>query len=163
MRTRRSARSAARRRPPYSAGTPRAAGSRRPRARIEVRAPSSGPPLTTTSRSGVKTSVETSRAQLLRGSEQPRPFSRAFFASPGLSVTSISSRNPPRRRAARSARVCAEADELRVVRRPRREALRPDVERLEQVRLAGAVRPDRQHEPGASSSSRTRTSGSRGA
>ena len=41
----------------------------------------------------------------------------------------------------------AEADQLRVGARARREALRADVQRLEQVRLAGAVRPDDEHEP----------------
>jgi hypothetical protein len=41
----------------------------------------------------------------------------------------------------------AETDELRVGARPRREPLRADVERLEQVRLADAVRADREDEP----------------
>ena len=41
----------------------------------------------------------------------------------------------------------AEPDQPRLRARPRREALRPDVQRLEQVRLPGAVRPDHQHEP----------------
>src|SRR5207244_4519605 len=39
-----------------------------------------------------------------------------------------------------------EADQLRVGPSPRREALRADVQRLEQVRLAGAVRADGQDE-----------------
>jgi hypothetical protein len=42
----------------------------------------------------------------------------------------------------------AEADELLVGTRARREALRADVERFEQVRLAGAVRPGDEDEPG---------------
>jgi hypothetical protein len=41
---------------------------------------------------------------------------------------------------------CAETDQLRIRPRSRREALRRDVQRLEQVRLADAVRPDRQQE-----------------
>jgi hypothetical protein len=41
-----------------------------------------------------------------------------------------------------------EADELRVVAAPRREALRADVQRLEQVRLARPVLTDGEHEPG---------------
>jgi hypothetical protein len=41
----------------------------------------------------------------------------------------------------------AEANELSIVPAPRREALRPDVERLEQIRLARAVPADRQYEP----------------
>jgi len=40
-----------------------------------------------------------------------------------------------------------EADQLGVVARAWREALRADVQRLEQVRLADAVRPDRKNEP----------------
>jgi len=41
----------------------------------------------------------------------------------------------------------AEADELRIGARPRREPLRADVQRLEQVRLADTVRADRENEP----------------
>jgi hypothetical protein len=41
----------------------------------------------------------------------------------------------------------AEADQLRILPCSRREPLRPDVQRLEQVRLADAVRPDRQDDP----------------
>ena len=43
--------------------------------------------------------------------------------------------------------VLAEPEELCVRPRAWREPLRPDVQRLEQVRLAGAVRPDDQDEP----------------
>jgi hypothetical protein len=42
----------------------------------------------------------------------------------------------------------AEPDELRVGARPWREPLRPDVQRLEQVRLARAVRAHDEHEAG---------------
>ena len=38
-------------------------------------------------------------------------------------------------------RITPEAHQLRVCPRPRREPLRPDVQRLEQIRLAGPVRP----------------------
>jgi hypothetical protein len=41
----------------------------------------------------------------------------------------------------------AEADELRVRPRARREALRPDVQGLEQVRLSRSVGPDGEYEP----------------
>jgi hypothetical protein len=41
----------------------------------------------------------------------------------------------------------AEADELRVIAAARRKALRPDVKRLEEIRLAGSVLPDREDEP----------------
>ena len=41
----------------------------------------------------------------------------------------------------------SEPDQLAVVARARREPLRRDVQRLEQVRLACAVRPGREHEP----------------
>ena len=44
-------------------------------------------------------------------------------------------------------RVGAETNELRVVAAARRETLRADVQRLEQVRLAGAVLTDREHDP----------------
>jgi hypothetical protein len=42
----------------------------------------------------------------------------------------------------------AEANELGIVPAARREALRPDVDRLEQIRLARAVAADGQQEPG---------------
>src|SRR5207237_1442093 len=45
-----------------------------------------------------------------------------------------------------TARLLAEAHDLRVRARARREALRPHVHGLEQVRLAGAVRPGHEHE-----------------
>jgi hypothetical protein len=44
-------------------------------------------------------------------------------------------------------RLLAEADQLRVLARARREPLGADVQRLEQVRLADAVRPDREDDP----------------
>ena len=42
----------------------------------------------------------------------------------------------------------AEADELRIGPGARREALRADVKRLEQIRLPGAVRAGHEHQPG---------------
>ena len=47
-----------------------------------------------------------------------------------------------------AARRLAEADQLRIVSRARREALRRDVQRLEQVRLAGTVTADDEHDAG---------------
>jgi hypothetical protein len=44
-------------------------------------------------------------------------------------------------------RLLAEADQLRVLASPRGEPLCADMQRLEQVRLAGAVRPDRENDP----------------
>jgi hypothetical protein len=44
--------------------------------------------------------------------------------------------------------VLAEADELRVAARARREALRAEVQRLEQIRLAGAVLANDEDDPG---------------
>src|SRR3954454_1243232 len=41
----------------------------------------------------------------------------------------------------------SEADQVRIAARPGREALRADMQRLEQVRLAGAVWTDDEHEP----------------
>ena len=78
------------------------------------------------------------------------PFSDAVLALAAAgATTSVLDRHAGRaRRAARSrAAVRAEADQLRVGARPRREALRAEVQRLEQVRLAGAVRADDEHEP----------------
>jgi hypothetical protein len=43
--------------------------------------------------------------------------------------------------------IATEANQLRVDPRPRRETLRPHVQRLEQVRLAGAVWTGHEHEP----------------
>src|SRR5207237_3786026 len=56
-------------------------------------------------------------------------------------------RPAPRARAPDSGARLAEADQLRVRARPRREALGPDVQRLEQVRLPRTVRPHDEHEP----------------
>ena len=100
-----------------------------------------GPPLTTASRSGVKTSVATSEPQLLGGAQARRRSARRASPSPSASVTSSSTFASPRDAAQRDpSRLLAEADELRVGARPRREALRADVQRLEQVRLPRAVR-----------------------
>jgi hypothetical protein len=86
------------------------------------------------------------RAQLLRGRErspvQPRalrlPGSQAELHLDGSAVPLAAKRDP--------AGVLAEAQHLRVRARPRREPLRPEVQRLEQVRLSGPVGPDGQHE-----------------
>jgi hypothetical protein len=51
-------------------------------------------------------------------------------------------------RDAHAGRLGSEADQLRVVARSRRESLRADVERLEEIRLACAVRPRDEHDPG---------------
>ena len=71
--------------------------------------------------------------------------------SPGPAAASreisTASRRACRRRR-RAPRRLAEADQLRVLARARREALRRDVQRLEQVRLADAVRPDDEHDAG---------------
>ena len=73
----------------------------------------------------------------------------ARFPSPTSNVTSSCKALSPRRPcSAIRAGAFAEADELRVGACPRREALRADVQRLEQVRLAGAVRADDEHEAG---------------
>jgi hypothetical protein len=44
-------------------------------------------------------------------------------------------------------RLLAEADQLSILTRPRREPLRADMQRLEQVRLADAVWPDGENDP----------------
>ncbi len=81
-----------RRTPPAA---PARAGKSRPSARSKYARRAAGPPLTTTSRSGVKTSVATS-ARSCSAARSGAPFSSARFASPGRSVSSISSFRPPR-------------------------------------------------------------------
>ncbi len=94
-----------------------------------------GPPFTTASRSGTKTSAA-SRVRSSSALASAAPFSRRRFASPGTSVTSVSAGDPPSSPDEHDPRaVLAEAHELPLRTRARREALRPDVERLEQVRL----------------------------
>ena len=121
-------------------------GASRPSTRSKYARRAAGPPLTTTSRSGVKTSVVTS-PRSCSAARSRAPFSVARLPLPSSSVTSSSSGTPARspRRATRAASR-AEAHQLRVGPRPRREALRADVQRLEQVRLAGAVRTGHEHE-----------------
>ena len=102
-------------------------------------------------------------AQLL-GRAQPRAVQRRPLAARRARASPRArAATPPRDAAQRDPRrVAPEADQLRVGARPRREALRADVQRLEQVRLAGAVRPDHEHEPRLAARGRAaRTSGSR--
>ena len=61
-------------------------------------------------------------------------------------VGELERRVAPRPLRHHAAGALAEPDELRVLPRSRREALRRDMERLEQVRLARAVRPHDEHE-----------------
>ena len=95
----------------------------------------------------MKTSVATSRrSDSADGSFAP--FTRASFAWPWRSVTASSSGAPFRVPSATHARSrLAEADQLRVLARARREPLRHDVQRLEQVRLADTVAADDEHDP----------------
>ena len=124
------------------------AGERRPSTRSKYARRAAGPPLTTARRSGVKTSVATS-PRSCSAARSRAPFSVARFPCRAARVTSSSSGTPAAVAAQRDPSLPpAEADELRVGARPRREALRADVQRLEQVRLAGAVRPGHEHEPG---------------
>ena len=142
---------------------PRGPRGGRARGRSTRGAPA-GPPFTTASRSGVKTSVDDLASQRL-GRRQPGAVQPRLLRLPWREAS-------PRARSATPARVpstptraaaCAEADQLRVLPGPRREALRPDVERLEQVRLAGAVRPDDEDDARRRGRGRaTRTSGSGG-
>ena len=149
---------------PYSAGSAgagRAAAGRATRSKYARRA--AGPPLTTTSRSGVKTSVATS-PRSCSAARSRAPFSVARLPLAAARASTSSSSGTPARDAAQRdpRRRPAEADELRVGARARREALRADVQRLEQVRLAGAVRPDRRARAPARARARAaRRSGSR--
>ena len=90
----------------------------------------------------MKTSVAASRrSDSAEGSFAP--FTRASFACPWRSVTASSSGASLRTPLDDDARGrLAEADQLRVLARARREALRHHVQRLEQVRLADAVAAD---------------------
>ena len=84
----------ARRRSP--AARRRGPGAARPSTRSKYARRAAGPPLTTASRSGVKTSVESSRrSDSAEGSRAP--FSRASFACPCRSVTVASTGDGPRR------------------------------------------------------------------
>ena len=113
--------------------------------------------MTIASRSGVKTSV----ADSLRSCSAARsraPFTSARFPSAGRQrrppiCTCVCPRTPSSRI---RADCLAEADQLRVGARARREPLRADVQRLEQVRLAGAVRAHGENEPGLERQLQTR-------
>ena len=96
----------------------------------------------------MKTSVWT-RDRNSSAEDTAAPLSRIRFASRAETRTSVSTWTlaAPARDAGRAVRG-AVADELRVLARPEREALRRDVHRLEEVRLARAVRPRDEHEPG---------------
>ena len=75
------------------------------------------------------------------------PLSSARFASLGRSVTLDLEVSPAElSRELDPSRLGAEAHQLRVVAAAGREALRTDVQRLEQVRLAGSVLADGQHQ-----------------
>ena len=105
-----------------------------------------GPLLTIARRSGVKTSVAVS-VRSCSAARRRAPFTSARLPSAVDSATPIwtgaSPRVPSTRiRAARS----PNRIKLRIRAGARREALGADVERLEQVRLPGTVRADREHE-----------------
>ena len=77
------------------------------------------------------------------------PFSRMRFGSSIESLTSGSTPTPPRSPVTRAHGLRRAAPhELRILPRAEREALRRDVDGLEEVRLAGAVRPRDEDEPG---------------
>ena len=142
----------------------RTAGSSRPSDAVEVRAARGGPALDDRQPVGREDERRHLGAELL-GRAQRRAVQLRPLASPRRSVTSSSSGRPPLSPRERDPRaVGAEADELRVRPRPRREALRADVQRLEQVRLARrrSGRP-RARGPARARARAARTSGSRGA
>ena len=157
-------RCAVRRRLAYSLASAARAGRSRPTARSRYARRVAGPPLTTASRSGVNTSVVSSCRR--RSAELSRsPLRSTRLGSWRASTTSVANAvvaEPAGKPHAR--RVGVEADHLPVASRARREPLRSDVERLEQVRLAGAVRTVEKHDPRLEAQlERRRTSGSRGA
>ena len=119
-----------------------------PAARSKYARRAAGPPLTTTSRSGVNTSVETSERSCSAARRARAVQRRALRLARRRRDLDLQPRAGAIAGQLDSARLRAEADELGIVPASRREALRPDVDRLEQVRLARAVPADGQHEPG---------------
>ena len=110
-----------------------------------------GPVVThrTTKRPGKPTGAEDSTyaAQLLGGGESPAVECRALRGSSREGHTDDERRLAASADQADARCVGPEADQLRVGARPWREALRADMECLEQIRLAGTVRPDDEREP----------------
>ena len=95
----------------------------------------------------MKTSVESSRRSDSADASRA-PFRSASFAWPSRSVSETPTGAEPRRAGEfDSRRALAEANQLRVVSCAGREPLRGDVQRLEQVRLAGAVSTDHEDDP----------------
>ena len=136
----------------------RAAGEQPAEHAVEVRAPGGGPALHDRESVGREDERRRPRRAAARRLAAARRSARRACRSPSSSVDLELEPRAGRGRPASAIRAAsrAEADELRVGPRPRREALRPDVQRLEQVRLAGAVRPDGEHEPGPRARARAR-------
>ena len=87
------------------------------------------------------------RAQLLGGAQRRTVQRRALARARLEHDLDLQRHRRPAAAHGDPRRRLAEADQLRVLPRPRREALRRDVERLEQVRLPDPVRPNREDEP----------------
>ena len=133
----------------YSCGSPARAGKRRPSTRSKYARRAAGPALDHASRSGVKTSVGNSRRSASLEASRAPSSSAAFAVARRRASTRTSCATPPRSSSsATSAAALAEADQLGVRARARREPLRAEMERLEQVRLAGAVLAHDEHDPG---------------
>ena len=130
----------------YSCGSPARAGKRRASTLSTYARRTAGPPLTTARRSGVNTSVGNSRRRdSADGSREPS--SSALFPAGGASFT-LTSCGTPRaiETQADQGAGLAGADHAAVAARAWREALGAEVDRLEQVRLAGAVLARHEHE-----------------
>ena len=134
---------------PYSAESAGAAGAQPSERAVEVRPARGGPALDHDEPVGREDERRHLGPQLL-GRAQRRAVQRCPLAAAELAASPRARAGTPARepRSAIACRVPAEAHQLGVRTRPRREALRPDMQRLEQVRLAGAVRAGHQHEAG---------------
>ena len=155
-------RSAARAPPRSPAGDRSRAGAGRARARSRYARRTAGPPLTTASRSGVKTSVGNSRRSDSADGRRV-PSSSADLARAGGELHP----HPVvgRRRARPRARPTRPARPSRIIRASLRvrgeKPWVPDVDRLEQVRLAGAVLARHEHDARQAARARaTRSCGS---
>jgi hypothetical protein len=125
---------------------PGAGGDEPPQRAIEVRTSRRGPALDHDEPVRREDECGDLRAQLL-GRAYRRPVQAGALALPRLQRHLELDRHTAAHSAERNpARLLPEADQLRIGARARREALRADVQRLEQVRLAGPVPPHHEHE-----------------
>ena len=123
-------------------------GKQAPQSTVEVRPPGGRPALDNDETVGREHERRDLRAKLFgraQGCAVQSSLPRIARAERDLN---LQPRAGPRARQLDSRGLRAEANELRIVAASRRETLRSDVDRLEQIRLARAVPADGQQEPG---------------